>query len=478
MSEGWKRGSRPTTLTWDRETLPSRFYRDCWRGIHREYPGRFFTRDGQVVERQGMHLAPASTKTILAALDHAVRVSSMGTRHHRKLPPLRRIASDMVENPVHCDQAIRQITCLPFLTPVGLHTEAGLESETQWFLESSGPAPRPDVTSCEALEVLTPLEVFKEQGSLEGGLSLLLTLIARPLIDGPCPLFLLDAPQGSLAPIGFMQALGELQLCGEIGALPLTTFPDEADRLLSEWLLEAPTLVLLPNIPERVLRQATILPEVVRARGEVGLRRVKERTRKIRLMSIFVASASDPEFSDQLAPCCVRLKMSDDPDLGPQWLKSENRRAVVEQLLGIGESWNQAGRPMAAPEDLVPGFEQWSSVVGGLLQVLGGDPAVLRRLWRPQRPFHRGLKQLFDGWCRGPDGRSMPESVGTILGHARALSIEGVLRAVHHAKGPRGSETILGLALQELVRTRRPISGWTLRSTIRNKRHLYWPEQS
>ncbi len=469
------------TISWGSTQL-GEDYRKLWAAIHEAYPNEFYVLDGDLIRCEGREFKPVSIPELRALIDHAIMVKPSWARRGTALPPLHRIAQDAHAIPMGCPE-ICGVTALPFVRSDGsLHLHRGLDPGTGTFLVEGLDYRHLRAThgdSHDELCALTPPDVFSGPGGMDIALALLLTLMARPGIEGPVPLFLLDgSPEGRVAKT-LMAALGYLMCGTDQGILIVPNFPDTAALALADRLLDHPPILLLAGLDSRVLLQGIGLPEVITAPGKVALRKVGKTVKRIRSRTVLLGAASDPDFSDALAPCMIRIPIVEGDGATHLICDVLTRPAIVAQLVKLVRQAIPRGIPEIDRAHIVPGFEEWSRRVGGLLLAIGGDPAALKAHWNPLRPAYRDLVMLCENWptrvtVKGAE-EYRPLSSGAVLNHAREHEAFRLLEMVEKGHGAHGRHSRLGRVLKPLHQNRTSIGGWHIIATQRSGSSRYIP---
>ncbi len=205
----------------------------------------------------------------------------------------------------------------------------------------------------------------------------LLLPVVRHFIDGPTPLYLIEAPtegtgKSLLADIVHLVATGK-----RAHPTPLPTREEELRKKLTALLLTAPTLVLFDNVNHPI--DSASLAAVLSSQSWSD--RLLGQSRQLWLPNrvMWIATANNPVLSREVSRRVVRIRLDarvERPwlrdgfrhtDLG-QWLLS-HRAEVVGALMTLVRSWIVAGTPFQRSR--IGTFESWSAVLGGILQVAG-----------------------------------------------------------------------------------------------------------
>jgi hypothetical protein len=207
---------------------------------------------------------------------------------------------------------------------------------------------------------------------------LMILLFARELIDGPTPLHLIEAPRpgtgkGLLVQVLLIPALGK-----EISLMTQADNDEEWRKRITSSLWEAPPVIQIDNITSK-LDSAALAGALT---APVWKDRILGKSQNIHLpvQCVWVATANNPITSTEIVRRCVRIRLV--PEEERPWRREgfrhenltewamENRGKLVWAALTLIRNWLAAGR--LCPNAMTLGsFEQWSRVIGGILEAAG-----------------------------------------------------------------------------------------------------------
>lgn len=211
-------------------------------------------------------------------------------------------------------------------------------------------------------------------------LAMVLTSFVRPLIDGPVPLFDIEAPR---------PAMGKTLLAKTVamileGNIPATrTIPigeDEIRKMVTAELRIGRSVVILDNADRKLTSPK--LAEILTSQWTTDRLLGKSEMLTLPNFGIWILTANNPQFSDELNRRRVRIRL--DTHLESAELRQEfkhqdllgyiqsNRACLVSGLLTLIQAWVVAGSPLRESRQL-PSFEAWSSVMAGILNTCGID---------------------------------------------------------------------------------------------------------
>ncbi len=391
-------------------------------------PPALFVRGGQIVrvlqdEDRKPRIAPVGVYELRGFLSRAAtwvarEVSDERLRHVH--PPVD-VARDLLARGHWPDlPPLSGVTTAPVLTPEGtLLTRPGYDPSTGLVY-----IPDPDLTDLDiperpdaaqvrqAVQVLTDdLLVdfpFADEGSRAHALALLLTPFVRPSIDGPVPLFLIDAP-GPGAGKGLLADVCAIPF--DPRGLPrMTAARDDEEwrKKITTVVMAGRTHVLIDNIAGRLASAdlaavLTAWPDWEdRVLGSNTLVRMPHRT-------IWVATGNNVSLSDELARRTVWIRLV--PPHEQPWLRGAFRHArlrlwarthrplLVRAVLTLVQAWISRGRPCWSGR--APGsFEAWADALGGILEscAIAGFLANAPALYEQSDPERATWRAFVQAW--------------------------------------------------------------------------------
>ncbi len=218
---------------------------------------------------------------------------------------------------------------------------------------------------------------FVGNGEIAHGVAALLLPFARDLIDGPTPLHLFEKPSPGTGATLLVDMLA-LPATGQ----PIPTMTEGRDE--DEWrkrmtakLIGSPSSLLIDNLRRR-LDCAALASGITATTWEDRILGASEMVR-LPVRCTWLATGNNPAVSTEIARRTIRIRL--DAQTDRPWLRSafrhvnlrewanKNRGLLVWAALTMIRAWIAAGRP---PGNTTLGmFEQWSEVIGGVLNVVG-----------------------------------------------------------------------------------------------------------
>jgi hypothetical protein len=411
----------------------------------------------------------------------AARGSRSGSRLEDVPPPPAVVATTRSRLTARLPE-LRGVVHAPVLTPGGgLLLEPGYDAASGLWHAAGGlevPAvpDRPgehDIAGARALllDDLLGDFPFVDEASRAHALAALLLPFVRPLIDGPTPLHLIDAPaegtgKGLLADAVAVPALGRpaakmLQAAGDA---------EWAKTLLAK-LRSSPPVVVIDNVRQAL--DSPSLASVLTAHPCWESRLLGSSTMQaVPVLCTWMATGNNVHASKEIIRRIVRVRMDArmehpnerrgfrHPNLSG-WAR-QNRPILVAAALTLCRAWLAAGAP--AGEVSLGSFESWASVVGGILEVAGvpGFLGNVRELREEVNPADARWRDFVAAWGREFGTRTVGVSdlFGVLVRHQLALLDEVMDRA--RGKAEHSQRIQLGLIVAN--RLHQCVGGWRVES--------------
>ncbi|NQT19530.1 MAG: bifunctional DNA primase/polymerase [Planctomycetes bacterium] len=260
---------------------------------------------------------------------------------------------------------------------------------------------------------------FRGEADRQNFFGLLLTPIVAPALEGNRPLHMIGAP---IARTG-KSKLAELVFGGVIlgrptPAMQITERDEERDKRVIGLLLAGETLVHLDNLPNYVDSAAisSLLTATTYSGRLLGANQILNLPNNLTLVATGNNVQASSEIIKRTVPIILQPTSAHPEERRDfahedlwQFVKAE-RRMVLECLLGMVENWLEAGRPEHG--NPLGGFETWSHVIGGILQVNAQTE------WRKNERRWRAAND--------PHGREMTEFVALWWDHNKEYEVTTV----------------------------------------------------
>jgi putative DNA primase/helicase len=391
------------------------------------------------------HLPAAHLKTILSRAADWQRVDAKGEPRRANVP------SDVV-NAVEARgqwdhvRPLAGVVEWPVLRPDGsVLCARGYDAATQLICEPTIDVQVRDRPTLEdaryASESLRELVIdspFASPAHLAAWKAALLSVVARPAIDGPCPLTLIDANARGAGKTTLADLIGTI-VTGR--ALPRRAVPDDAAEWRKSLLAIAGDAVLLIDNVTRLLASDALDAVLT---GSTFSERLLGRNEQLSLpiRTVFVVTANNAQLSADMVrrSLHVRLESRDEqPERRDGWQHPdvlgharEHRAALLGAALTILRAYVVAGRPHV---ELLPmgSYEAWSAVVRAALVWAGDvDPAATQEGLREVADTERdAIGDLLRAWRAHYGDRAI--TVVKLLGELDREALADTASALRHA---------------------------------------------
>jgi putative DNA primase/helicase len=237
-------------------------------------------------------------------------------------------------------------------------------------------------------------------------LSEIITPVARPLISGPTPLHLNEAP----SPGSGKDLLADCASLIATGTLPPAMTEgrddDEWRKRLTAKLITSPTMILIDNVKRRLDSGSlsTALERPVWEDRHLGLSRMVT----VPIRCVWICTANNPALSDEIARRTTRVRI--DPQMETPWERTgfrhpdlrmwvrEHRGELLWAVLSLVRHWVARGRTRG--DQSIGSYESWSQVIGGILKA-GDIPGFLgnrHEVYRQAQSESAGMRVLVEAW--------------------------------------------------------------------------------
>ncbi len=329
-----------------------------------------------------------------------------------------RVASAIVEQPV--------------LRPDGtVFQQSGYDAQTGLVLMPSGEfLPVPDrPTRFDAVQALIELqEVFSDfpfaaEWHASAALASLLTMFARPAIDGPCPLMMVEASTRGTGKTRLIDAVATIATGREASKRSYSTDIEEMRKVYASVAFSGRSMLVLDNIM-RAIGDPSLDSYLTSSKVEDRVLG-ESRSMCVENRMVIFGSSNNPVYLGDTArrtlPIRLESKLENPeerqdfkhPDL-LGWCRTERPR-LVRAALTLLRAWAVSGRPdMGLP--LWGSFEAWSRVVPAALVFAGAtDPMQARRgLEAASDPQRNALATLLQWWGKF-DHAGTGVTIGSVL---------------------------------------------------------------
>lgn len=432
--------------------------------------------DGDVIRPEG---APTIRELVLPRLKEIIRMTA-GAREAS-------LAADvMARGEWSHVRPLDAIVSYPVMRRDGsLLLASGYDPTTRTLAEIATRVHVPDApTQSDAREAVARLSdlvsdfPFAGDAQRSAWLAMLLTVPARPAIDGPTPLGLLEATQRGSGKSLLADALSII-VTGEPAArrvAPKTR--EEWDKVLFSILLAGDPLVLFDNVTNMLVSDAldAVLTGTVYSQRLLGV----SEDRRVAIRTVFLASANNARLSTDLVRRSLGCRLEPNveqpeartgfrtPDLLGH-VRRERARYLAAALTVL-RAYALAGSPRVDSRPM-GSYEAWCRVVRDALVWAGApDPAVTQDALREGADVERDeLRDLLTAWDALLGSRAV--TVRELLDAAQTGCPPGATRNKVAGKFTQSSDTerALGTSMLDALRGITPNGAEPAAHTIGNR---------
>ena len=297
-----------------------------------------------------------------------------------------RVPDDVVADIIHL-----QTSPFPRLTglvqsPVVLKsgrfvTESGYDPESGYLLSLNGlTGVSTDMPPPKALRLITDELMgdfpFVDEASRTHAVALLLQPFLLPLIGGPLPLYLVDGSTPGVGKGLLVDVIARVAQGRPIAVMSQPKDEEEMRKRTTGLLLKGTTMVLLDNVYSI---RSGVLSSLLTTREVEDRLLGSSKIVHVRNNATWMATGNNVELSDEITRRTILIRL--DPGVErPEnrggfkhpylstWASGQ-RRVLVGACMSLIRAWTEAGMPRSA--STLGSFEDWVSVMGGVLEVAG-----------------------------------------------------------------------------------------------------------
>jgi hypothetical protein len=448
---------------------------DAWHAAHAANAGPTLFRRGGLLARlkteaqdDGANVVVVDSMSdtavygLLARVANWVRVTTDG---RFDVSPVKDVARDMNNLPDAALPALDGVATAPYFGRDGTLVDApGYHAGERMWLD-----PAPDLDVPPVPEQPSPEDIARARALLLEELlgdfpfataadrahmvAAILLPFVRRMVRGCTPLHVVEAPsvgsgKGLLTNVIATIATGEA-----CDGQTLPGIEDEVRKTLTAQLLKGRPLILLDNTRERQVLDSAALASALTSRRWTDRILGESRTVSLPNRAVWLMTGNNPRLSMELARRAVRIRI--DPRTDRPWLRQtfrhpdlvgwvrQNRSALVHAALVLVRAWLAAGCP-AGPLRL-GSFEEWSTVLGGILKTAGIDGFLgnLAELYETADAEGQAWREFTAAWWDA--FRDSPKKVSELHGLCEQRDLMGSVRG---DRGERSQQTRLASALQ------------------------------
>jgi putative DNA primase/helicase len=379
----------------------------CWDALERaNNPPRLFVYAGIPTridhdEKTGapklQHLDVNRLRNHAARAATFVRTTARGERASARPPEA--VIKDMLAEPSFPLPRLEAVVEIPTFAENGrLSTGSGYHSASQTYYVPGNGLTIPSIPDAPsdyeiaAARTLIQRDLFgdfpfTQTADLAHAIAMLLLPSARNLIDGATPMHLLEKPMPGTGATLLVDSIAMVNTGRAAAAMTEGRDEDDMRKRLTAVLLNSPTLVFFDNL-RRPLDYSCLAAMITETRWKDRLLGTSSMA-EVPVKCVWCATGNNPVLSSEMTRRTVSIRL-DAKDAQP-WLRSGFRHAnlrawvkshradLIAACLTLIQAWIARGRP--APSQLVAlgMFEEWSAVMGGILECAGIEGFLANR---------------------------------------------------------------------------------------------------
>ncbi|WP_201445660.1 hypothetical protein [Belnapia sp. F-4-1] len=309
-------------------------------------------------------------------------------RHLKTVDPPMVLVEALFARPNPPLPTLTGISPVPVVGPTGgLACDFGYNQDTKtFFIPKEGFDLPPINEAPSAPEIAAAVDRFRDllsdmpfldDSDFAHAMATLLVAILRPAINGPVPLLIIGKPAPANGATLLANIIAEIVTGAPAPVMVEGGNESELRKRITATLLRLPVFQLIDNLhgPLRSPALAALLTSTVWADRMLGQSHIVGLMNK----TIWMVTGNNPEVSDEIARRAIWIRLDAQcarPWEGrsfryPQIINTvrQNRPCLVVALLTVIQAWIVRDRPLS--KRCLAGFEEWSAIVGGVLDVAG-----------------------------------------------------------------------------------------------------------
>jgi len=365
---------------------------DAIDALGKQTPAPAYVRDGQLVyvyeDEDQVSIRQYSRWSIQRALGEAadwIIVQGDDKPPKHVSPPL-----DVCDAIMHQSRRPKGVSELqgiapaPLVTGSKIVTKYGYDAESRWFLSARQCAEEFQGTAKDAADWLL-LEIlgdfpFSDEPSRTHALSMILLPFFRAAIDGPTPLYFVDAPQSGTGKSMLVEACLLPGVGPRLGTTSLQKSDEQFEKTLDGLLVNGAPVIWLDNLGRYLANDKL---EAAITAVQVFIRRMGSDTiSTVRPKCIWALTSNNGKIKEDFLRRSAYIRLNaktENPQERTgfrhenliQWVKM-NRFKIWGAVLKIADEWIAAGSPRATIKGNAS-FVEWSAIMGGVLALVGRD---------------------------------------------------------------------------------------------------------
>jgi len=357
-------------------------------------PPTFFTRLGGLVQLHKTHAMTLRPLTLDDLYERLCHVANYYAIDGRGDPIVSNLPTRIAKNILAASSwsslpEIERVIETPVIRPDGtILLKAGYDPITKLYL-----APVIDFSDMQIPEELTRAHAeasarfimdeifcdfpFEDAASKANTLALLVSVVARPLIDSNVPLFIIDKPQAGTGASLMLDIISQIThgKPADMGGAPSTD--DEWRKSITADLMEGKPIIVKDNVVGK-LKSASLARALT---SKIWSDRLLGQNVTVNLpqQAVWIATGNGISVGGDIARRSVEIRLISDwarpwertEFKHPQILEwvGEHQRDIIAHILIIIRAWYLAGHP--AGGRTLGSFESWARTVSGILEFAG-----------------------------------------------------------------------------------------------------------
>ena len=283
-------------------------------------------------------------------------------------------------------------------------------------------------------------------------LAAILLPFVRRLIPGPTPLHLIEAPTPGTGKSLLADVVNLIATGHRAEPITIGRGDEEIEKKVVATLMRGRPVVLIDNI-NYALSSGSLASALTAYPCFTGRRLGASEIVELPNYAVWLATANNPRITMEIARRCARIRI-DAPTERPWertrfkhtplqgWI-TRNRAALVHACLTLVRTWQAAGAPRRRSTPL-GSFEEWSGVLGGILDAIGipGFLGNMKELYETADDQSSQFKELVAAWWSDRSDRET-----TVAELVDLCEREGILTSIRGDGSARSQQIRLGKKL-------------------------------
>lgn len=444
---------------------------DCWElieGANGARPRFFCFGDGVVdlvVSKSLIRPRLLSLASLRGHLDRLGDFIAIGEKLEEKpARPPKDVVEDLLAFANPPMPYLRAVVGCPIVAPDGsIISSDGYHPKTCFYLALNGlqisPVPaNPAQDDIERARNLILGEILGEfpfvtDADKAHAVAALINPVARAIIDGPTPLYIIEAPTPGSGKGLLAEVISIVTTGNPPSVMTEGHDDDEWRKRITARLLSAPPIILIDNIRRRL--ESSALSAALTARFWEDRYLGQTRIVTVPVTTTWLATGNNPALSDEIARRIIRIRLDTGmehpweregfrhPNLR-QWVQ-RNRAEILWAVLTLIRTWVVAGRPRGA--EVMGSFESYAATMGGILHMAGIQGFLTNRqeVYAHAQSEAEGWQAFVNIWWE--TYQSQRVGVEQLFKLSKENKLLTDLRA---DRTDRGARTSMGIALSKM----------------------------